>query len=345
MASGVSVIVPCYNYGAFLPRCVESVLTQDGIDVRLLIIDDASSDATPEIGARLAAQDKRVEFRRHHVNQGHIATYNEGLRWASEDYTILLSSDDLLTPGALQRAAQVMDEFPSVGLVYGPFIKFSTAEQLPVPTVALEPEWEILDGLDWFKRLCRKAENPIAVATVVVRTSLQHRLGGYRENLPHAGDLEMWLRFALHADLARIKNTDQGYFRVHDESMQHTRFRSPVAQLEQRKAAFDVIFREHGSRIPDPGPLQRVVNRALAGDALWFICQAAYRRKLAMMPVGEVVDFAARTYRGVEERPTARGSRLHRVRQLPYLVSPFLDGARRWLRGWLKPRVRALRSP
>src|SRR5262245_8631151 len=103
MASGgaaptVSVIIPCYNYAEFLPRCVESILDQPGVDVSVLVIDDCSSDDTPEVAARLAAQDPRVSVRRHEVNRGHIATYNEGLEWASGDYIVLISADDLLTP-------------------------------------------------------------------------------------------------------------------------------------------------------------------------------------------------------------------------------------------------------
>ena len=97
--SSVSVIIPCYNYASFLPACLESVLSQ-GVDVAVLIIDDCSTDDTPTVGAALAA-DPRVTFRRHEQNIRHIATYNEGLDWANGDFTVLLSADDLLTPGAL----------------------------------------------------------------------------------------------------------------------------------------------------------------------------------------------------------------------------------------------------
>ena len=48
--SRVDVIVPCYNYGRFLRECVESVLSQP-VDVRVLIIDDASTDDTPQVAA------------------------------------------------------------------------------------------------------------------------------------------------------------------------------------------------------------------------------------------------------------------------------------------------------
>src|SRR4051812_11018034 len=119
----VDVVVPCYNYGQFLPACVESVLAQEGVDVRILIIDDCSPDDSADVGARLAAADPRIEFRRHTVNRGHIATYNEGLmEWAESDYCVLLSADDLLTPGSLARAVAVMEAHPQIGFVHGRFI-------------------------------------------------------------------------------------------------------------------------------------------------------------------------------------------------------------------------------
>ena len=103
MAS-VDVVIPCYNYGHFLRSCVGSVLSQAGVEVRALVIDDQSSDSSQAVGEELAAADPRVHFRRHAVNRGHIATYNEGLlEWASADYCLLLSADDLLVPGARAR--------------------------------------------------------------------------------------------------------------------------------------------------------------------------------------------------------------------------------------------------
>src|SRR5262245_8621798 len=97
----VDVFVPCYNYGRFLRECVGSVLAQPGVEVRVLILDDCSTDDSAEVGRALAASDPRVEYRRHATNRGHIATYNEGIDWAAADCTMLLSADDLLTQGAL----------------------------------------------------------------------------------------------------------------------------------------------------------------------------------------------------------------------------------------------------
>ena len=75
----IDVFIPCYNYGRFLYQCVNSVLGQEGVDVRVLVIDDASPDNTAEVAAALAREDPRVTVIRHSSNKGHINTYNEGI--------------------------------------------------------------------------------------------------------------------------------------------------------------------------------------------------------------------------------------------------------------------------
>ena len=120
----VDVIVPCYNYGSMLEACVQSIVAQHGVSVRVFIVDDASSDETPEVGRRLARADLRVEYWRHSVNQGHIHSYNEALARVTGDYCVILSADDLLTPGSLLRATRIMDAHPQVGLAYGRDIPF-----------------------------------------------------------------------------------------------------------------------------------------------------------------------------------------------------------------------------
>jgi glycosyltransferase involved in cell wall biosynthesis len=75
----VDVLVPCYNYGRFLRDCVSSVLSQEDHGLRVLVIDDASTDDSLEVAHRLALEDSRAEVLPHRTNRGHIATYNEGI--------------------------------------------------------------------------------------------------------------------------------------------------------------------------------------------------------------------------------------------------------------------------
>ncbi len=73
----------------YLEQCVESVLSQAGVEVDVLIIDDCSPDNTPEICSRLTGRDSRVRVIRHETNRGHIATYNEGIAQIRGDNFVL----------------------------------------------------------------------------------------------------------------------------------------------------------------------------------------------------------------------------------------------------------------
>ncbi len=303
----VSVVVPCYRYGRFLPECVGSILAQPGVDVRVLIIDDASPDDSAEVALRLAADDDRVEVRRHERNHGHIATYNEGLlEWAEGDYSILISADDLLTPGAVGRATTILEAHPEVGFVYGHALRWRDDEPLPATRLTAEGE-TIWPGLDWLRTVCRLGHSVVTAPEVVVRTSVQKRIGGYLASLPHTADLEMWMRFATVSDVAFVRGADQAYYRSHGTNM--TVDRVALVDLSQRKAAYDAIFDDHSAQIPDADRMRRQVARKLAKEALWEACRAYHRRSGDPSTVGDLREFASQTYPGFERLPEYWGLR------------------------------------
>jgi glycosyltransferase involved in cell wall biosynthesis len=307
----VSVFVPCYNYGRYLPECVASVLTQEGVDVSVLIIDDASTDDSLEIASRLAAADPRVSVLHHEANKGHIASYNEGLAWATGTYTVLLSADDLLAPGSLRRATTLMEAHPDVGFVYGGTVRFRSGDQLPDPeTFPRAPSSEVLGGQEWLTALCQAGRNCISSPEVVVRTEVQRRIGGYREELPHAGDLEMWMRFAANGDVGIFRDVLHAYVRDHDSNMQRTRFNSQLSRLTQRKAAFDYAFRHYGDRIDPTGRLQRAADRSLRSDALWWVLHGVVLRDLGRRQLAGLLRLGA----GLDDDAVrAEGSRIRRA--------------------------------
>jgi glycosyltransferase involved in cell wall biosynthesis len=306
----VSVVIPCYRYGRFLQECTRSVLDQDGVDVRVLIIDDASPDDSAQVASRLAATDDRIEMRVHVGNQGHIATYNEGLLdWAEGDYSILLSADDLLTPGSIRRATEVMEANPDVGFVYGHPVTWR--EDQPRPPARTEVTGvTVWPGHEWLRIVCGLAHPVVSSPEVVVRTSLQHRLGGYLPNLPHTGDAEMWMRFALHADVAFVRGVDQAFYRMHGSNM--TVERVPIVDLGQRKASYDAIFDTYQDRIPDLVPLRNHVFRKLAKEALREACRAYDRGAPDAQTVAQLVEFARATSDDAEQLPEYLGLRWRR---------------------------------
>lgn len=268
--SRVDVIVPCYGYGHFLEECVESVLTQEGVEVRVLILDDASPDNTPEVGARLAASDARVHYRRHTVNCRHIATFNEGLDWAAGDYLLLLSADDLLWPGALGRAAAMMDAHPDINLVFGNALnRYGEGPDdmvWPLGDGYGADDTRIFDGEAFIRR--SGACNIVPTPTAVVRTTAQKRVGGYRTDLPHAGDMEMWLRFAAIGDVGFI-GAVQGVYRRHGANMSEAYTGDRVlADLKQRALAFDIFRREQPAYLATHPDLSDYLSAALAREAI-----------------------------------------------------------------------------
>jgi len=299
----VDVVIPCYNYGRFLPRCVNSVLSQRAVAPRILIIDDASQDNSSEIGQDLASQHDEIEYRRHSTNKGHIATYNEGLLgWSSASYVVLLSADDMLAPGALERAVNIMEADPTVGMVYGRTFHFHEETQLAeIPVDASGAQFTRYLGSEWLTKRFRAGYNVITSPEVVVRGSVHKAVGGYRKELPHSGDLEMWLRIAAVSDIAYLHHV-QAYYRVHSSSMQRTKYKTSFLDIVHRKAAFD-LFVQHHPDVPHIHVLQRTLNRILAREALWDACRAYDRDRIEDANVEELVQFAMATDADYEHLP------------------------------------------
>jgi glycosyltransferase involved in cell wall biosynthesis len=348
--SSVSVVIPCYRYGHFLEQSVGSALTgQDGVDVKVLIIDDASPDDSAEAARKLAAADSRIEVLVHERNKGHLATYNEGLlEWADGDYTVLLSADDRLTPGALVRAAALLDAHPNVGFVYGHPLRFQSDQPLP-PARTEGRGWSVWPGRWWLDRRFKAGHGCITSPEVVVRTDLQRKLGGYDPRLPHSGDIEMWMRFAAHADVGYLKGVDQAYYRVHSASMSQTDFSGQLDDLRQRKAAYDAVL-EHAGHLPaaDRDRLAATVNRKLARQALWRAARAYDRGRTSQVPVEELVAFAAACDPRYQRLPEFAGLSVRRrigPKAMPYLqplvVTAYAHHARErlWWRTWRRTGI------
>ncbi|WP_018684757.1 glycosyltransferase family 2 protein [Actinokineospora enzanensis] len=302
MAS-VDVVIPCYRYGSVLPIAVRSVLDQPDVDVRVLVIDDCSGDGSADVARRLSEQDSRVTVREHKQNKGHIATYNEGLlEWASADYCALLSADDALTPGALRRATRLMDAHPEVGFVYGRPLHWDGSDPLP-PARTEDKGWTVYKGQSWLRRRFALGDGCITSPEVVVRTSVQQRLGGYDPELRHTGDIEMWMRFALHHDVGYLRGVDQAYYRVHGQNMSAAYYASVVADLRQRLAAYTAVTTRADNPMADKTELDRQVRRVLSRDALRRAGRAYDKGRADVDPVDELVDFARESYGDIENLP------------------------------------------
>jgi hypothetical protein len=228
---------------------------------------------------------------RNEKNLGLIGTSNRGvMEWAHADYTLLLSADDALTPGALARAVEVLDAHPDAGFVYGAAIIFNET----LPSATPEPttfEYRLIDGPCLMEQICRHANN-LPSPTVLVRTSLQKAVGGYNEATRHTSDMEMWLRLAAHGKAAAIK-ASQAFYRVHPNNMTAAFVTDPAKDAEQRIKAAEQALIAVGSRVDGFASWVSELKHREASLACW---KAAVAFELGESAIGDIyLDFAAAT--------------------------------------------------
>jgi len=114
----ISFVVPCYNYGRYLPDCLNSIFNQEGSwDFEIIAVDDASTDNTLEVLERF--RDPRLRILRHHENHGHVVTVNEGLGAAQGEFVARIDPDDRYRPDFLKTLLPKFGQHPDAGLVYG----------------------------------------------------------------------------------------------------------------------------------------------------------------------------------------------------------------------------------
>lgn len=294
----VSVVIPCYNYARYLTAAVESALSQAGVDIDVIVVDDASNDESLNVAEQLAAKDSRVKVIAHKENIGPVATFNDGLTCAKGEFLVRLDADDLLTPGSLQRATDVMLAFPSVGLVYGHPLHFS-GDHLPHPRDNAT-YWTIWPGLEWLSERCESGYNVITSPEVVMRRSLVARIGGQRD-LAHSHDMEMWLRLSAYSDVAYIHGADQAWHREHPRSLS-SRVDS-LKDFHERRAAFDVLFASVEKDLPAARDLRADASLALARYCIEAACRLYDHRQVDMTRVNLLSDLAEELVPNLETVP------------------------------------------
>ncbi|MEY2513161.1 MAG: hypothetical protein QOJ89_519 [bacterium] len=119
MAPEVSIAIPTYNRRTKLERAIASALAQSHEDLEVVVTDNASSDGTDELLARLAAADGRLRVVRQSSNRGMVANLNAAFALAQGSYVMLLSDDDWLDPRCIATALALLGERPGAAAALG----------------------------------------------------------------------------------------------------------------------------------------------------------------------------------------------------------------------------------
>ena len=285
--TSIDVGIPCYNYGRYLREAVTSVLSQDVPNLRLLIVDNASTDDSPEIARQIAAEDSRVTLHLNEHNRGYVDSVNRVFDWASSDYLVLFDADDVMTPGALALGSAFLDEHPDVSFLYGVEGRMTDGLVDPGRRDPNTTRWNVTSGEGFIRRTCRDSVCDIGYTAVMRRTSAQKKAGHFRPGML-TSDFEMYLRLAMVGDVANT-NRVLGIRRMHAEQLSGAHIKDRVADFVDHEAAFGSFFANEGSVLGDAAELREQARRKMGDYAYWY----AVSQRLRGRSAAEALHFAA----------------------------------------------------
>jgi len=193
-----SVVIIAYNCADYAGQAIRSVLGQTWIHLELIVVDDGSTDRTPEVVRSI--DDSRLRYVRQ-KNSGPNAARNEGIRQARGDFIAFLDCDDWWLPAKLERQLARAIDHPEIGLVYSLAARVDTSGR-PGDRFASIVEGRVLDRL-----LLGNCIAGSASSAMVTRRAIE-AVGTFDESLHYAEDWEYWIRIASQFEVACVPEFD-----------------------------------------------------------------------------------------------------------------------------------------
>lgn len=202
MTLPITVIVPTYNLASFLPHCLESILQQTQVADQIIVVDDGSTDATPEVARQFIP---RVTYIRQ-PNSGVASARNTGIRAANHEWIAFLDHDDIALPTRFEREMNLARR-TGCDLIF--------SDQMILNTfTGCKTSWFARNGFNTLLAANPVLEQPYATllrygcfvsqSTVLVRRDSLLAVGGYDELMPPADDYDLFLRLASKFSFAAV---------------------------------------------------------------------------------------------------------------------------------------------
>ncbi|MFN2529732.1 MAG: glycosyltransferase family 2 protein [Pyrinomonadaceae bacterium] len=180
-----SVVITTYNRSHLLPRAIESAQNA-GADLEVIVVDDASTDDTPELCSRLS----NIRYVRLPTNGGLARARNVGITESSGEYISFLDDDDLRLPGSIDQQLRILENTPDSAFCYAQVLLSDAQTQLLTgqlyPSCCPQGDvfWQLLEY------------NFIPVLSVLARKSSLLAVGCFNPELKLVEDWDMWLRLS-----------------------------------------------------------------------------------------------------------------------------------------------------
>lgn len=201
----VSVVIPVFNVAKYVEQALLSIMKQSYQYLEILVVDDASTDATPEIITHLQVQDPRIRYLRNATNVGVAASLNRGFAAAKGAFIARMDGDDVSLPQRIERQVLYLRENPQVAIVGTSVLilredeeereaeehQLKKLETAVYPTSPLITKWRMLFG-------CFVAHPTVMLRREVLDSLVRDASGAapeyYSTSQTSSEDYELWLR-------------------------------------------------------------------------------------------------------------------------------------------------------
>lgn len=215
----VSVVIPVYNDEQYIAEAINSVLMQNYANLELIVIDDGSTDKTPDI---ILTFGNRVRFIRQ-KNAGSAVARNRGIQEATGKYIAFNDSDDLWAPNRLQQQVEFIENNPEYDAVCG--VDVWVEEDFTLASVQEEEaksgvhQVELLTESSGWHYLTILKKMPYHIINLMLSRELAKKLS-FNPDLRRGQDLDYWLQLSRQTQIAHI-NQVYGYYRQLKKSISH----------------------------------------------------------------------------------------------------------------------------
>ena len=197
----VSICIPTFNYARFLGDAISSAQAQSYAITEIIVVDNCSTDETPEVVGTFARRDSRIRYHRNEQNIGMQGNFNRCLRLAAGRYIKFLCADDWLDPACVERMMEMLESRGNVTLV-ACRRELADSNMRRLGHLAYSARPHVERGVETIRR-CFFRGNLIGEPTAVMfRTSQAKR--GFSSAYDQIFDLEMWFHLLERGSFAFI---------------------------------------------------------------------------------------------------------------------------------------------
>lgn len=260
----VSVVITCYNYGKYLPGCIESVLAQSYQDFEIIIVNDGSTDDT-EVKVAPYLDNRKIKYI-YQDNQGQARAKNVGIAHSVGDFIAFLDADDLWHPEKLREQMTCFDD-EDVGVVYcraSYLDELSKNVNYEMTSPYLQPRRGRVTPYLIF-------DNFLQFSSTVVRRDCLVQFGVFDETMKMGIDWDLWLRLSTAYSFDYVNDRLFSYRMGHAGQMSKN--------MEERHRCSDRIIEKFLSTYP------RILPEKVIQEAHAFTCcnRGEYYRNISFV--------------------------------------------------------------